>query len=323
MLKRYLVAVVLGITALATFANPIRITGIGITLDQAKNDAFRRAIELQIGTVIVSNFELSKNHVVRNEILAYSSGYVENFRILSTSQIGSHVYAELDVWVSTSKIANRILSSGVANKNVNGSLVNEQINTFLGTKQRGGELIKTTFLKFPQTTFDVNVKKYDFMHDAQRNVFVNLQYVINYNENWIAAFRETLTHIADENKGHRPDSVVMFHDYPNSFFENRMWNYWVFNEMVTLELLRKYFESQQPVLKVQLMSGNQAVQTDCFAFNKSLFYNHETLRGGVPAIKIFPRAQLRDSVQFYIRNFAALNTVTEIKLDIIQLMDCK
>lgn len=324
MFKKFVLAVALCATALLSHANnPIRTTGVGVSVEQARNDAFRKAIEIQIGTVIVSNFETSKHDIVRNEILAYSSGYVENFRIISMNQYGNRIQVEVDVWVATSKIANRILSSGDGNKNLNGSIINEQANTFLDTKQRGDELLKTTFLKYPQMAFNVNVHKYEFMHDPQRNVFLNLNVTINYNDNWLNALRETLTHIADENRGHRPDAVVMFLDYPTAFLENRKWNYWVFNETVILNEMRKHFEFKQPVLRVQMMSGSTSVQTDCFSFSKGVFYNYETHRGGVPATKIFPKGQIKDNLQFYIRNIAALNNVTEVKVDVIKTMDCK
>ena len=58
--------------------DPIRTQGRGSTFEEAKNEAFRSAIEIKVGSAIVSEQE-TFNDKVRDEIVNYSAGYVYKF----------------------------------------------------------------------------------------------------------------------------------------------------------------------------------------------------------------------------------------------------
>lgn len=98
----------------------VRVTANGENFNDAKQNGFRKAIELAVGSVVLVETEVSNNKLIRNDIISYSSGYVDDYTVVS--QTGNSV--TMDVWVSNSKIANRLEAMGVSSSNtVNGQAI--------------------------------------------------------------------------------------------------------------------------------------------------------------------------------------------------------
>ncbi len=95
----------------------IQVRSEGYTPDEARRNGFSYAIDQAVGSIVVSEKEINSD-LVRNDIINYSSGYVENFKILSTTAQGNKYVVVQDVWVSHSKIAERALVLGESNGNV-------------------------------------------------------------------------------------------------------------------------------------------------------------------------------------------------------------
>jgi hypothetical protein len=75
----------------APFANALQVSGEGATLEEAKLNAFRTAIEFAAGSVVVSERESHNYKLVRNEILVYSAGYVTDYKIISSVNFLVHL----------------------------------------------------------------------------------------------------------------------------------------------------------------------------------------------------------------------------------------
>jgi hypothetical protein len=86
----------------------VRMEGTGKNETQARRAAFAGACEQAIGTVVLSEREITKDSVARDDLLTYSSCQVEDYKVVSSNTNKVVV----DVWVSDSKIANRALSMG-------------------------------------------------------------------------------------------------------------------------------------------------------------------------------------------------------------------
>jgi hypothetical protein len=80
--------------------------------EQARQNGFRKAVELAVGTLVLGESESDGRRMIRNEVVTYSSGYVEDFKIISQSPVGNKTRIVMDVWVSDSKIANRLGAMG-------------------------------------------------------------------------------------------------------------------------------------------------------------------------------------------------------------------
>lgn len=324
MLKKFILVLLLLCGNHHSWAStPTTVFGVGSTFDSAKNDAFRKAIEIQIGTVIVSNFEVSRDKVIKNEILAYSAGYVDKFDIKSHIQVNGQYQLEVDVWVSTSKIANRILSSTPGGAPFNGAIIYEQQNTFLESKNRGNAVLETVLHQYPENTYTVKLVRANLVHDHNRNVYLDIHYNVVYNQNWLDSFRETLSLVSDTTGKHNnPAAVIMLLDKPNAIMEFNRWNFYPYNDHVTLNKIRRNFEFKRPVLSVKLVGGGRVERGECYSLPGHLFYNHETQFDGVAAVKLFSHTNFSGSTQLYFTNKNILNNITDVKLEVVRGRDC-
>jgi len=137
------------------FDNYIRTTGIGHTYEEAKNNAFKEAIEYQVGVVIASERESYNEKLVKNEILAYSSAFVDEYKIISQQNIGNKVQLVIDVKLSLLRLSDRILSKGKDSKNLDGAKHNNQYKSFLENKQNGDRILASVLNDYPRRAYDI------------------------------------------------------------------------------------------------------------------------------------------------------------------------
>jgi hypothetical protein len=90
----------------------VQVEATGSNSQVAQDAARRKAVELAVGTVVLGESESDGSRLKRNEIITYSAGMIEDYKILSEVQVGNRTRVTMDVWVSDSKIANRLLSMG-------------------------------------------------------------------------------------------------------------------------------------------------------------------------------------------------------------------
>ncbi|WP_396185531.1 LysM peptidoglycan-binding domain-containing protein [Flavobacterium sp.] len=89
--------------------------GQGKTKDAAKYNALRNAIENAFGTFISSNTTIFKDELAKDEIVSLSSGNIQNFEILSETQMPDGSYTSvLKATVSIGKLATFCESKGIA-----------------------------------------------------------------------------------------------------------------------------------------------------------------------------------------------------------------
>lgn len=269
-------------------AHPIRSAGVGSTYEEAKQAAFRSAIEQEVGTVIVSNTEVAGNELIKNEILAYSSGYVNRYEVISNVSISGRVHLVLDVWVASSKISSRILSSNQGQQNFNGSSADATIQTWIDSKSRADKLLATVLADWPHRAFVVVVNSTILGFDQSRNPILIVNYSVEYNQRWLDAYREVLGATSDTLGRSMPESMVLFEDDPTALLARNRWRYWGFHDYSTLGRMRLFFELNEPLIKISLAGSGL---WGCVDLPKLLFYNSETHYNGVSAIKIHPRAR--------------------------------
>jgi hypothetical protein len=199
-MKILLIAVCFILTACAsTFKsdNYIRTTGVGNTYEEAKNNAFKEAIEYQVGVVIASERESYNDKLIKNEILAYSSAFVDEYKIISQQNVGNKVQVVVDVKLSLLRISDRILSKGKDSKNLDGAKHDNQYKSFLENKQYGDMILASVLNDYPRRAYDIKQSDYVVKLDAYRNLTLTIPYTLSWNPNYIASFNDAIKIIAD------------------------------------------------------------------------------------------------------------------------------
>ena len=179
----------------------IQVEGHGVTVDQAKQNGFRNAIEQVVGQVIVSDQEVQGDQLTKDWIGGYSAGYVDDFEILETRQEGNVIFVKMNVAVASSKIAQRMMSSGNKSLIINGERLQAQIDTQLDQRNRGDQLIAEVLTSYPYNAYVVNSGQTEIILGVRREVYVDVPYEIHWSRFWLAALNETLGVIAVDSKG--------------------------------------------------------------------------------------------------------------------------
>lgn len=195
-----LLAVCFILTACATTSksdNYIRTTGIGNTYEEAKTNAFKEAIEYQVGVVIASERESYNEKLIRNEILAYSSAFVDEYKIISQQQVNGKIQVVVDVKLSLLRLSDRILSKGKDGKALDGAKHDSQYKSFIENKQNGDKILASVLNDYPKRAFNIKQSDYIIKIDAYRNPTLIIPYQISWNENYVASFHDAIRLISD------------------------------------------------------------------------------------------------------------------------------
>jgi hypothetical protein len=199
-MRLLLIAVCFILTACASTSksdNYIRSTGVGNTYEEAKTNAFKEAIEYQVGVVIASERESYNDKLIKNEILAYSSAFVDEYKIISQQNIGNKVQVVVDVKLSLLRISDRIISKGKDSKNLDGVKHDSQYKSFLENKQNGDRILASVLNDYPKRAYDIKQSNYIVKIDTYRNLTLIIPYTLSWNPNYVASLNDAIKIVAD------------------------------------------------------------------------------------------------------------------------------
>lgn len=139
----------------------LTVSGSGKTLEEAKNNALRSAIEQAFGAFISSKTEILNDKVIADEITSVSSGNIQSYDMLNESQLPNGNWGiTLKAIVSVSKLTSFVQSKGIAIE-IKGSLFAINIKQQLLNEQAEVKVIYEMIgllHEQMQTSFDYNIK---------------------------------------------------------------------------------------------------------------------------------------------------------------------
>lgn len=199
-IRQWIALGMLATSAWAQAATRLQVEGHGATIDQARQNGFRTAIEQAVGQVIVSDQEVQGDKLTKDFIGGYSAGYVDDYEILETRQDNGQIILKMNVAVASSKIAQRMMSSGNRSLIVEGQRLQAQIDTQLDQRDRGDQLVAEVLNSYPYNAYVVNSGQTDIAIGSRREVYVDVPYEIHWSRFWLEALNETLSVIAVDSK---------------------------------------------------------------------------------------------------------------------------
>lgn len=146
----------------------VQVESTADTSEDARHGAYRKAVELAVGAMVVGQLEVLNDQQVKNNIIVYSSGYVEDYKIISETRVGNKTRMVVDVWVSDSKIANYILTMGQSKTEgtVDGAAIKRDwernqamAKTEYQRTQDGRKLLKTLLSDYPRVAYHTSIGK--------------------------------------------------------------------------------------------------------------------------------------------------------------------
>lgn len=307
-------------------AQPIRVQGIGSNVQQAKENAFRTAVELQVGSVLVTEAESKNSRLLRNEIINYSAGYVDNYVIIETNNYNGKVSVIVDVTVSTSRIADRILGTSTNPKVFDNERHSIRYDTYINSKANGDKLLNSVLNDYPRKAFIVTQYQHRFGVDTQRNPFIEIGFKFNWNYNYISSFNEVLSLIEDGSHGlfkTSPGNVIVMAKDPKDYVFGKK-NHFKFNDTLITETIRDRFNNNTPRIQLQVFNKNSDVfYTEC--------YIPESFTGSKPGMYslgdtliIYGNQVENNIIRIHLSNMGeALKSIERLELSVVGYESCR
>jgi hypothetical protein len=199
-MTRLLVLVACLVFSLNSLANNyITVTGEGSSLAEAKENAFREAIQIKIGTIVLSGRESTVEKIKRDDISVFSAGYVTDYKTLLVNDLGKRVVVTLDVLVKESKLIDQTLNTGKTTKVIDGDQSMTSINTFLKMKKQADVLLASVMTTYPKNAFTLKQSTHRILTDMHRNIIIEVPYSLEWNSEFVNSFNNAITAVSDTN----------------------------------------------------------------------------------------------------------------------------
>jgi hypothetical protein len=163
---------------------------------QARDQAFRLAVEQAIGALVLAETEVRKGNVDRNHIISYSSGFVHDFAILERRAVPGGQEIVVDVWVTRSHLADRLLSTSRTDAVVEGGRVSRQIETFQHSRGQGDRVLATVLADFPQRAFTIKLGKTQVLVNEYRQPVLSIWMDINWSDSYLRSLDEAVSRVS-------------------------------------------------------------------------------------------------------------------------------
>jgi hypothetical protein len=167
-----------------TTENTVTLTtsGTGKTLEEAKNNALRSAIEQAFGAFISSKTEILNDEIVKDEVVTLSNGSIQRYVVLSEAKTSNDLFiTSIKSDVSITNLTKYCVSKGVVVE-FNGSL----FSTNLKLQKLNEEAEFKAVLNLCETSKEILISAMDFNVEATEPVQIdanNDEYQIQYTVN--------------------------------------------------------------------------------------------------------------------------------------------
>lgn len=307
-------------------AQAIRVEGVGSTLQQAKDNAFKTAVELKIGSVLVNEQESKDNKLTRNDITNYSAGYVDDYKIINTNTNNNNVVVVVDVWVSSSKIANRILGTSSNPKIFDSQTHGTRYETFMQSKNNGDKLLRAVLNDYPKKAFIIEQGQHVFGLDVNRNTFIEVPFKFQWNYNYIESLNETLSLVEDGSNGFlkaSPGNITVMVKNPKDYVFGKK-NHYKFNDVVTMNMVTDRFVEHTPRIQLTVIDqGNNILHRKCY-LPESFSGRKPGLYSTGEVLVIFGNQTENNVIRIRTSNTSdALRSIERIELNVVGHESCR
>jgi len=301
------------------FANPVTVTGLGRSFEEAKQQAFRKAIEFQLGATVLSDIETQNFTRVKDEIYVYSAGYVDDYKIIKHDINNQVIYLTVSVTVSESKIRNRIISVGKSSTNFDSERHTAQISTYIQERLNGDNLLIKHLEGYPTKALTIKHFPYKVSIDERRNASLIIPYEIVWNFDYVKTLREILTVVQDKDAGPFKNNasgiVIMIKDPKDWLIGSKTIH--KFDDLHKVNLLHDYIQGSNEariIVRLKDMYNNDlygVCYSPRFISGGEAFYSTGELR----VKQIYGNAKEQGEIKLPV-NFTILDKTSKIELSI-------
>lgn len=171
----------------------VRVKAQAATDQAAREEAFRLAIEMAVGSLVTAEVQVRDRELMRKDIISYSSGYVHDFELIRKLDLVSGVELELDVWVKKSTIADRLLHISQDSDRLDQERIVTQFDTLLAERDRGDQILEQVLTDYPRRAFDIQIIDVRTRIDSQRRLEYEINTKLAWSQDYLRALHEAVS----------------------------------------------------------------------------------------------------------------------------------
>ena len=329
---KYILAIV--VLLLAGCATPtksefIRTTGEGNTFEQEKLAAFREAIQIKVGAVVLSERLHNVNKTVQDDITVHSSGYVDDYKVINTSNVNGTYRVTVDVLVAESKLANQILTTAKSEKNFAGDRATNAYASYANQAADADQLVNRVLSGYPRHAFVLEQGSYMMGVDQYRSGKIILPFKVQWSKHYLTAVDELVRRYEDK-RGvvdkimYKPMNTVEFYGKNDKYFDKNS-KYEIVDQRLLNTIVNSVYGANEMRIRADVYDGNHvSMYTSCVVpwwrnYGKQFFssdaYNNIVFDGN-----------LERSGEYILpvtnANLSMFAKATSIELSIVAVKDC-
>lgn len=252
----------------------ITVQGSGQTEQEAREQAFRLAVNEAIGSLVLSQTEVVNQEVARNIVINYSSGYVQRFQLLGSSQLDDGRLAmRYRVWVKRSTLANGLFGDSRSGNTVEGQQVAQSLRSLEHEQRQGDALLESVLRNFPAKAFDIGTPRAQFRLDNQRRPSMWVEFDLVWHRPWVDSLGQVLSQTS-QISSRDPCAQYSVSCSDRTYYAqialapgaSRIQQQGIYRDEARWLLIKQHLLDTWPVLRIQLRDHSGSIQHDgCYS----------------------------------------------------------
>ena len=172
----------------------VRVQATGTSETNARNEAFRLAVDQAVGSLLVSETKIKNGNLKQHDVINYNSGYIQDFEYVNIHRNNGNVTLQIDVYVSRSRIAERISLPSETHEQLQGGKIAETFKSMHQENQTGDHLLRNVLKDFPNRALDINVTNISYTAPNRRPT-LNVNYSVQWKPQYVNALKEAVSNV--------------------------------------------------------------------------------------------------------------------------------
>ena len=176
----------------------VDVTGVGPTRDLAIKDGLRNAVEKAVGALVTSETVVDNSMLIKDKILSYSAGYVEDYKVTSEALTMGQATVNLSVQVASLKLRQKLDSLNIAVAKLPGQAFSVQIDTKRKAETDAASMLVGVLNKYPKAAYKVAIKPPKLLKDRGEVADVQVDMAITVDMEWLQAYESMVAAVANQ-----------------------------------------------------------------------------------------------------------------------------
>jgi hypothetical protein len=243
----------------------VEVTAQGRDPHSAREQAFRMAVEHAMGSVISTDTRVQLGRLQRDDIIVYSSGFVDSYELVDQRSLGPDFQVKMRVWVSHNRLANRLLSESRTAGVVEGGRISAQIESFQHERGTADRLLESVLQDFPRRGFDLAVGHTRVSVDHGRQTQLQVPVTVSWSQHYISSMAEAIASINQRTNCREPGVFMQPRacDAPSRVVVGSATAH--FDDLNTWRAINREMVMSRPQILMRILDTQNRVQyQDCF-----------------------------------------------------------